>query len=94
MFVKKFAPAFFVVFFSAAAIICLTWGFYYNWPDYVHVDYGVPLTWATHTISTISGPPAAPWKVDVVALQMDLIFWLGLVAASAITGRVLKGHAG
>ena len=74
------------------AFVALTWGFGYNWPDYVHVDYGVPLTWSTHTLSTIIGPPKAPWSVDVVGLQLDLIFWLGLIVASAIGERMIESR--
>ena len=71
---------------SAVAFLALTWGFHYNWPDYVHVDYGLPLTWAINTLSTIIGPPAAPWFVDIVALQIDLLFWLALIIGSILVG--------
>jgi hypothetical protein len=26
----------------------------YDWPDFVHIDYGLPLKWATHTLVTIA----------------------------------------
>jgi hypothetical protein len=81
---RKFIPTILVLAMAVIAFLCLTWGFYYEWPDYVHVDYGIPFTWATHTFSTIIGPPAAPWRVDVVALQIDLIFWLGLIVVLAM----------
>ncbi len=71
------------------AFIGMTWGFRYDWPDYVHVDYGLPLKWGTLTLSTIIGPPARPWEVDLVGLQIDLVFWLGLIAASTVLGAVL-----
>ena len=54
-------------------------GFNYNMPDFVHVDYGVPLTWATNTLSTIAGP-ANLWTVTIYNLLLDLIFWLGTMA--------------
>ncbi len=54
-------------------------GFNYNLPDFVHVDYGVPLTWATNTLSTIAGP-ANQWTVTIYNLLVDLIFWLGIMA--------------
>ncbi|MGC8817385.1 MAG: hypothetical protein ACP5PX_06260 [Candidatus Hadarchaeum sp.] len=86
---RKFIPTISALVLAILAFFCLTWGFYYEWPDYVHVDYGVPLTWATHTYSTIIGPPAAPWRVDISALQMDLIFWLGLIVLATFVGKIL-----
>ncbi len=79
-----------VVVVSVVALLALTWGTYYDWPDFVHLDYGFPLTWGTLTLSTIAGPPAAPWRVDVVALQADLAFWLGLIIIVVILGRKFK----
>jgi len=64
----------------ALTIIALTWGFRYDWPDFVHVDYGFPIVWATHTLNTIAGP-ADIWEVNVTTLTMDLVFWLGSMAA-------------
>ncbi|RLI39373.1 hypothetical protein DRO69_14355 [Candidatus Bathyarchaeota archaeon] len=50
----------------------------YDWPDYVHIDYGFPLVWTTHTLITITGP-ADTWKVDIISLIIDLTFWLGIM---------------
>jgi hypothetical protein len=36
----------------------------YDWPDFAHIDYGLPLKWATHTLVTIAGP-ANTWTVDI-----------------------------
>jgi hypothetical protein len=58
--------------------IGLLWGFNYNWPDFVHVDYGIPLNWATNTLSTIAGP-ANLWSVNISNLLIDFVFWLGLM---------------
>jgi hypothetical protein len=55
----------------------LLWGIHYNWPDNVHVDYGLPLTWATNTLSTFAGP-ADLWSVNLTSLLVDLVFWLGI----------------
>ena len=63
---------------SIAAIIALTWGVSYNWPDNVHVRHGLPLTWGTHTLVTIAGPADA-WRVNIVNLVLDLALWLGLI---------------
>ncbi len=57
---------------SLALIVGVT----YNWPDYVHVDYGLPLTWGTNTLSTFAGP-VDNWSVNILNLIVDLIFWLG-----------------
>jgi len=68
----------------------LLWGFYYEWPDYVHTNHGLPLTWATHTLSTITGS-ADRWEVNVSYLLVDLAFWLSIaVAAVALLLYKLK----
>ena len=60
----------------AFTIVALTWGLTYDWPDFVHVDYGFPFVWATHTLSTIAGPVDI-WEVNITALTIDLLLWLG-----------------
>ncbi|MFB0499699.1 MAG: hypothetical protein ACETWO_00240 [Candidatus Hadarchaeaceae archaeon] len=79
-----------IVVITAAAFFAMTWGFRYDWPDFVHVDYGLPFKWGTNTLSTIIGPPEAPWSVDVAGLQLDLIFWLGLIVALAFLRRIIE----
>ena len=49
--------------------------FYYDWPDYVHTDYGFPFIWATHTTISIAGP-VNNWNIDLVNLFLDIIVWL------------------
>ena len=71
----------FMVIWSAVTAATLTWGFNYNWPDNVHVDYGLPLTWATNTTSTIVGPTNL-WSVNLFNLLVDLVFWLGIMVAA------------
>jgi hypothetical protein len=56
----------------------LLWGMKYNWPDYVHVDYGLPLVWATNTLSTIIGP-VNQWSVNTTNLFIDLVFWIAIM---------------
>ena len=68
----------------ALTILALTWGSVFNWPDYYHVDHGFPLVWATHTLSTIAGP-ADIWQVNMTALLMDLLLWLGLMLVAVAT---------
>ena len=49
----------------------------YDWPDNVHFDYGFPFVWSTQTLSTIAGP-ANIWTVDINALTLNLLLWLGI----------------
>ncbi|NVM56046.1 MAG: hypothetical protein HWN66_20275 [Candidatus Helarchaeota archaeon] len=71
---------------AVVALIALTWGVRYDWPDNVHVRYGLPLTWGTHTLATIAGP-ANTWRVNFVNLILDLLFWLALITLSYYTFR-------
>ena len=49
-------------------------GFHYDWPDYVHTDYGFPLSWATYTTSTFAGP-ADIWRLNLTNVVIDLAVW-------------------
>ena len=72
---------------AVIAILALTWGTHYNWPDFVHVKHGLPLNWGVHTTSTIAGP-ADTWDVDLTSLTIDLAIWLALILmASAYLSR-------
>ena len=87
---KLLAVTFFTAVWSAITILALLYGVFYNWPDYVHTDYGLPLTWATHTTDTFVGP-VNQWIVNLTALAEDLGIWLGImVAANAIIQIVLN----
>jgi hypothetical protein len=66
---------------SAWVIVCsiLTimgagWGIKYDWPDFVHVDYGFPVKWATHTLITFTGP-SDRWMVEPTMLLIDIAIW-------------------
>jgi len=80
---RNLAVLSFMVVWALLMVVALLWGFYYDWPDFVHVNYGLPLTWATHTISTIVGP-ANLWEVNVVYLLADLMFWLSIGFAGVV----------
>jgi hypothetical protein len=67
-----------------STMLALSWGTTLNWPDFVHVNYGFPLIWATHTLNTITGPVDI-WIVDIMALWMDLLLWLGSMVAAVAT---------
>ena len=74
---------------AVITIIALTWGTSYNWPDFVHVKHGLPLTWGVHTLSTIVGP-VDTWEVNITALTIDLALWLALILlATAYLSRKL-----
>jgi len=68
---------------AGITIIAVTWGTRYNWPDYVHVKHGLPLTWGIHTLSTIVGP-VDTWELNLVALTLDLALWLALILLTSI----------
>lgn len=64
---------------TVASLAGMAYGNLLSWPDYVHVNYGFPLTFAVHTLSTIAGP-ADTWDVELGALSVDLAFWLAGMA--------------
>ena len=67
------------VLWSLASVVTMTYGILLNWPDYVHVNYGFPLPFATHTLNTFAGP-VDKWNLDLIALVADLSFWfLGMM---------------
>ncbi len=72
---------------SAITIFAVPYGAFYNWPDYVHTDYGLPLAWATHTTSTFAGP-ADLWTVNVETLAVDLAVWLAIMVAIVVLIQV------
>lgn len=78
----------FMIIWSIVTAVALTWGLNYNWPDNVHVDYGLPLVWATNTTSTLIGP-ADLWSVNLVNLLVDLTFWLGIMIAAVFAIQAL-----
>lgn len=73
---KKILILIFLLVWIIVTCLALLVGFTYNWPDYVHVDYGLPSTWGTNTLSTFAGP-VDNWSVNILNLFVDLIFWLG-----------------
>jgi hypothetical protein len=75
---KAILPFLFVVIWTIITILATTWGSRFDWPDNVHVDHGFPFVWSTQTLSTISGAVNI-WIVDITALTMNLILWLGIM---------------
>lgn len=73
---------FFLVAWVILTILSVSCGIKYDWPDTVHVDYGLPIVWATHTTSTIAGQVSL-WTVDISILIIDLSFWLGTMLIGA-----------
>ncbi len=80
---KKLLLLVFLVIWIFVTCLGLIVGFTYNWPDNVHVDYGLPLTWGTNTLSTFVGP-VDNWSVNILNLLVDLLIWLGIMAAVVI----------
>ena len=68
--------SFVIILWVSIAVLAVTWGTTFDWPDFVHVNYGFPFVWATHTLVTIAGP-VDKWNVNVAYLTMDLALWLG-----------------
>ena len=56
---KDLVILFFMVVWVVLTVAGLLWSFHHDWPDFVHVDYGMPLTWATNTLSTFAGDAVA-----------------------------------
>jgi hypothetical protein len=73
----------FIIIWTIATVLALTWGNRLDWPDNVHLEYGFPLVWATNTLSTIVGAVNV-WNVDISALTIDLIFWLGIMLVASV----------
>ncbi len=74
---------------TATILAGLLVGFHYDWPDFVHTDYGVPLVWATHTDSAFTGPVDI-WRVDVTNLVADIAIWAILSLALVTLIGVLR----
>ncbi len=77
---KKLLILIFLVVWIFVTGLGLLFGFSYNWPDNLHVDYGLPLTWGINTLSTLAGP-VDNWSINIVNLSVDLVFWLGIMIA-------------
>ncbi len=48
---------------SVVALLSMTLGREYPWPDFVHTDYGIPLVWGTHVVDTFIGP-VDKWQIN------------------------------
>ena len=78
---------------AVAAVTSMTYGTTYNWPDYLHVNYGFPLTFATHTLSTIAGP-VDRWSLDPDLLTADLAFWSSSIVVILLALVYFEGRSG
>ncbi|MCX8201657.1 MAG: hypothetical protein N3H84_06090 [Candidatus Caldarchaeum sp.] len=80
-------PLLFGLTWSTLTVFAMTYGQLYTLPDFVHVRYGIPFTFAIHTKATIAGP-ADLWAVDMGLLAANLIIWLaGLVVGNIFLTR-------
>ncbi len=78
---------------AIASVATMTYGTLVTWPDYVHTNFGIPLTFATHTSSTIAGA-VDTWEMDINALALDLAFWLAGMAVIVLAGLARNPKAG
>ena len=69
-----------VALFVLAALI---YGRPVSFPDNVHTSHGLPLTWGVHQLVTIVGP-VDTWRVNLVNLALDLVFWFGIVIITPV----------
>ncbi len=60
------------------ALAALVYGRPVSFADNVHTLHGLPLTWGVHQLVTIVGP-VDTWRVNLVNLTLDMVFWFGLV---------------
>lgn len=78
---------------AAAALLALAaliYGIPVSFPDNIHTLHGLPLTWGVHQLVTIVGP-VDTWRVNLVNLTLDLVFWFGVVLLiPVITERYLS----
>ena len=74
---------------TAMILAGLLIAFHYDWPDYVHTDYGVPLLWATHVESAITGPVDI-WRVNATNLIADIAMWTILSLAVVTLVGILR----
>ena len=68
------------------ALAALIYGRPVSFPDNVHTLHGLPLTWGVHQLITIVGP-VDTWRVNLVNLVLDLVFWFGLVIITPILAK-------
>ena len=75
---------------TAMILVGLLIAFHYDWPDYVHTDYGVPLLWATRVESAITGPVDI-WRVNAANLIANVAIWTILsLALVALIGTLKR----
>ena len=77
---------------ATAALVSMLYGANYAWPDFLHVNYGFPLTFATHTLNTIAGP-VDRWSLDLGSFAIDLMLWVTGMAAISLAGIYLESRS-
>ncbi|MDE1858656.1 MAG: hypothetical protein KGI26_06300 [Thaumarchaeota archaeon] len=73
---------------AAATFVAMLYGVKTVIPDFVHVDYGFPMKYATHTLIAINGP-VDNWGFDMGSLVADLAIWVSGIAVIAMAGMYL-----
>lgn len=75
---------------AVIGLAATAYGVKVNWPDSVHIKYGLPFEWGVYTIVTIAGP-ASIWEVYVNSLLLDFALWFFLIiGAGLLMGRDQK----
>ncbi len=78
---------------AIASVATMTYGSLVSWPDFVHTNFGIPFTFATHTTSTIAGA-VDTWDMDLGALTADLAFWLAGMIVIVLAGLTRNPRVG
>lgn len=75
----------------AASVAAMGFGRALAWPDYVHIDFGMPFTWGTHVLNTFIGP-VDKWQIDYGGLGLDLLIWGAIVLVLTLAAWQLAGR--
>ena len=62
----------------------------FDWPDYYHIEYGLPVAWAIRTLSTIIGPTDS-FTFQPVQFTLDFIFWSLIALLILLAANRLRG---
>jgi hypothetical protein len=68
---------------AVTMVAALAYGRYERRLDFVHVYYGLPLTWGVNQLRTVTGPMNA-WSVDSLNFLVDVVFWLAIFLAPLV----------
>ena len=61
----------------------LAYGRYEARLDFIHVYYGLPLTWGVNQLRSVTGPMNS-WTIDSLNFVIDVLFWLAIFLAPLV----------